>query len=298
MALMALGTDTGGSVRIPASVTGTSALKVTVGTLSTRGVMPLTWTLDTVGPMARRVEDLFAPYAALSGSDERTKANGYSTPGNKKIVLGIDRSYYLEEGRIEPGVYSVFLTALEQLKSAGVTIVDVSMPLLKNASPAQYALVLAEAAAVHSGKHRAERREYGADVQGYLALGDGLLAQDYIAAHRFRAELWNQMRSVFEGVDFLVSPSTPHVASPIGQGEFLWPNGTTESLLDACWRFTFPSNLVGIPSISQPCGLTPEGLPVGLQLIGRPNSEWDLLIAARNFEREMDWDFRPPSTIK
>jgi aspartyl-tRNA(Asn)/glutamyl-tRNA(Gln) amidotransferase subunit A len=293
---IAIGTDTGGSVRIPASVTGTSALKVTIDKFSTTGVMPLTWTLDTVGPMARRVEDLFEPYAALSGESSRQPSQAPRFADPKEIIVGIDRDYYLEQGRMEPGIYEGFLKAMDEVASLGVTIVDVSIPLLKHASPAQYAIVLGEASAAFSGPLRAQRPKYGEPIQGYLALGDTLMAQDYLAALRFRQELWNQMRDVFEKVDFLISPGTPHAASLIEQEEFIWPDGSVESLLDACWRFTFPSNLVGIPTTCQPCGLTPEGLPVGFQLIGRPHSEWPLLATAAMFERELGWDFRPPAT--
>lgn len=293
---ISVGTDTGGSVRIPASVTGTSSLKVTIGKVPTTGVMPLTWTLDTVGPMARRVEDLVEAYAAMSGEPSRRPSNSARLANAKDVTVGIDRSYYLEEGKMEPGVYAGFVQAEEQLRSLGVKVVDVSIPLLKHASAAQYAIVLGEASAIFSGPMRAERPKFGNDIQGYLALGDSLLAQDYMAALRFRRELWEQMRGIFEQVDFLISPGTPHAASLIEQGGFTWPDGTEESLLDACWRFTFPSNLVGIPSTCQPCGITPEGLPVGFQLIGRPDSEWDLLSMAAQLERDLEWDFRAPST--
>lgn len=293
---IAIGTDTGGSVRIPASVTGTSALKVTIDKFSTAGVMPLTWTLDTVGPMGRRAEDLSEAYAAMSGEPARQPSDSPRFANPNQIVVGIDRDYYLEQGRMEPGIYDGFVKAMDQLASLGVKIVDVSIPLLRQASAAQYAIVLGEASAVFSGPLREERPKYATATQGYLALGDTLLAQDYIAALRFRQELWNQMRDVFEQVDFLISPGTPHAASLIEQEEFVWPDGSTESLLDACWRFTFPSNLVGIPSLCQPCGVTPEGLPVGFQFIGRPNSEWPLLTIAAMVERELGWDFRAPMT--
>lgn len=293
---IAVGTDTGGSVRIPASVTGTSSLKVTIGKIPTSGVMPLTWTLDTVGPMARRIEDLVQAYGAMAGEPVRRPSNANRLVKLSDITVGIDRSYYLEQEKMEPGIYAGFMTAEEQLRGLGVKIVDVSIPLLKHASAAQYAIVLGEASAAFSGPLRADRPKYGTDIQGYLALGDSLMLQDYLAALRFRKELWDQMRSVFESVDFLISPGTPHAASLIEQGSFTWPDGSEESLLDACWRFTFPSNLVGIPSTCQPCGITPEGLPVGFQIIGRPDSEWDLLSMAGQLEHNLDWSFRAPMT--
>lgn len=292
---IAIGTDTGGSVRIPASVTGTSSLKVTIGKVPTTGVMPLTWTLDTIGPMARRVEDLAAAYSVMSGDSGAGSAQARRRPLSE-ITLGIDRSYYLEREKMEPGIYDGFVKALEQVKALGVKVVDVSIPLLKSASAAQYAIVLGEASAVFSGDMRKERPKFAPEIQGYLALGDTLLAQDYMAALRFRQELWDQMSAAMAGVDFLVSPGTPHAASTIGQGEFTWPDGSTESLLDACWRFTFPSNLVGIPSTCQPCGVDERGLPVGFQLIGRPDSELDLLQTAADIEKQAGWDFRAPIT--
>lgn len=302
MASFALGTDTGGSVRIPASLTGISSLKVTVGSVPTRGVMPLSWTLDTVGPMARRAEDLVLPYAALRGGAAHTGAAHTGAaerprPDLRRLVVGIDRDYYLQRGRVDPDVYAVFTGVLADLEAVGARVVDVSIPLLRESSPAQYALVLAEASAVHSGHHRAERAGYGEDVQALLALGDTVLAGDYLAALRFRTELWAQMRGVFEEVDVLLSPTTPHAATLIGQDEVVWPDGSSESFLDACWRFTYPSNLVGVPSTSQPCGLTSTGLPVGLQVIGRPGSEPFLLDLAGTMERTFGWDFRAPATL-
>ncbi len=293
---IAVGTDTGGSVRIPASVTGTSSLKVTIGKIPTAGVMPLTWTLDTVGPMARRVEDLVSAYGVMSGESARRSSSYHRLPKSTEVTMGIDRSYYLEQDKMEPGIYDGFMKAEEQLRQLGVKIVDVSIPLLKHASAAQYAIVLGEASSVFSGPMRAERPKFGTDIQGYLALGDSLMAQDYMAALKFRKELWDQMRDVFNTVDFLISPGTPHAASLIEQAGFVWPDGSEESLLDANWRFTFPSNLVGIPSTCQPCGVTPEGLPVGFQIIGRPDSEWDLLSVAEDLERSLAWDFRAPAT--
>lgn len=297
MAYAALGTDTGGSVRIPASMTGTAALKVTVGGISTAGVHPLSWTLDSVGPMARKVADLRTPYEVMATTGPGITANPRRISSLRGLRVGIDRSYYLEEGRIEPAVYEGFQAILKKLAELGVEIVEVSVPSLKFASSAQYTLVLAEASAVHSGPLLANRPLYGDDVQGYLALGDTLLAQDYIASLRFRDRLFRDYKAAFAAVDFLVSPSTPFASSPIGQETFLWPDGSEESLLDACWRFTFPSNLAGIPSLSMATGLADNGLPLSLQLIGSPLSEIALLDAGELLEREFTWD-NIPTVVK
>jgi aspartyl-tRNA(Asn)/glutamyl-tRNA(Gln) amidotransferase subunit A len=294
MAFVALGTDTGGSVREPASFTGTSSLKVTAGAVSTEGVFPLSWTLDTVGPMARKVRDLVLPYRAMADTTSALPSPPRRHGRLAGTRLGIDRDYYLEEGRVEPGVYKTFANALEQLREEGVEIVEVSIPALKVAAAAFYAIMLSEASAVHSGPLRSNRESYGADVQGSLAVGDILPAQDYIAALRFRARLWQSYKEAFKEVDFLVSPGTPFVASPIGQSQISYPDGSRDSLLDACIRFTFPSNLAGIPTLCQPCGLTDEGMPVGLQFIGEPQSELALLDIGTMAEETFGWQFVSP----
>lgn len=293
MSFVALGTDTGGSVRIPASLTGTAGLKVTVGRVSTRGVHPLSWTLDTVGPMARRVSDLETPFRVLASTGKgRAPAvrRHRMVPG---LRIGIDRSYYLEEGRVQPPVYDAVARVLDWLKEVGAEVLDVSIPSLRHAAAAQYAILLAEASSIHSD--RALRNRYGDDVRRYLAFGDLVPAQDYIAALRFRETLYGEFQRVLADVDFLISPTTPFVASPIGATEVNWPNGSSEALLDAIWRCTFPSNLVGIPSLSFPCGWSGEGLPVGLQLIGPPQSELALLDVGRRMEAEFAGEIVPPT---
>lgn len=293
MTAIALGTDTGGSIRIPSSLSGVSGLKTTAGQISTRGVLPLSWTLDTVGPLARRVADLAVPYAALRGNSidpvlmqARTHLSG--------VTIGIDRSYYADSNRMDAAVTEAFNAALLTLEQLGAVVRDVNIPLLHGASAAQYAIILSEASSVHSGRFRDDRPTYGADVQRLLGIGDTVLATDYLAAMRFRSMLWEQFAAAFKEVDVLVAPTNPHVATPMNTENLEWPNGESESLLDAIWRHTFPSNLAGLPSLSQPCALTPEGLPVGLQWIAPPGEESLLIALAGGVEAAAGWVFRPP----
>lgn len=292
MATIALGTDTGGSVRIPSSLSGTAGLKTTAGRVSKQGVLPLSWTLDTVGPMTRRAVDLRLPFALLAG-DESAAASPVRED-LRGVVVGIDRTYYADASRMDPEVTSAFNVAVRLIQDLGATVRDVSVPLLKESSAAMYAVILSEASSIHAGIFRADRSTYGADVQRLLNIGDTVLATDYLAGMRFRTMLWHQFADTFADVDVMISPTNPHAATEMGADTLTWPNGETESLLDAIWRHTYPSNLAGIPSLSQPCGLTSHGLPVGLQWIGPPQAESTLMSLAACLESQAGWTFRPP----
>ena len=290
MSAFAIGTDTGGSVRIPASLCGVAGIKTTLGQIPTTGVLPLAWSLDTVGPIGRTVADLLAPYAAMSGTRSSAADPTWSASRLSGVTIGVAARYYAEEDRTDPEVYGSFQSAIEQLKALGATVKQVELPSLQFASPAQYAILLSEGASIHDGALRADRAAYGEDVRRLLAIGDSMLALDYLAALRYRTEVARDFNRVFGEVDFLVSPTTPHVATPIELQELTWPNGESESLLDAIWRNTFPSNLAGLPSSSQPCGMTKAGLPIGFQVIGPANSEWAILGFAAAVERALGWN--------
>ena len=292
MAAIALGTDTGGSVRIPSSLSGVSGLKTTASQIDTQGVLPLSWTLDTVGPIARRVSDLLLPYVALRRPALQAK-DIVRRENLDGIVIGVDSSYYADTSRMEPEVSEVFAKTLGTLSELGAKIQEVEIPLLHHASAAQYAIILAEASTVHSGPFREDRNTYGADVQRLLSIGDTVLATDYLAALRFRGMLWAQFAQAFEDVHVMISPTNPHVAPPMGTETLTWPNGESESLLDAIWRHTFPSNLTGLPSLTQPCAVTSQGLPVGLQWIAAPGEESLLLSLAAGVEQAAGWIFTP-----
>ena len=289
MASFAVGTDTGGSVRIPASLCGVAGIKTTLGQIPTTGVMPLAWSLDTVGPIGRSVADLLDPYASMAVRQSASADPIWDDSRLRGSTVGIAAHYYADEGRTDPEVYQSFQNAVEHLKALGVRVQEVEMPSLRFASPAQYAILLSEGASIHDGDRRADRAAYGEDVRRLLAIGDTMLAQDYLAALRYRTEVARDFNRVFSEVDFLISPTTPHVATPIELQELMWPNGESESLLDAIWRNTFPSNLAGLPSSSQPCGMTRAGLPIGLQVIGPADSEWDILGFAAAVERTAGW---------
>jgi len=277
MAWIALGTDTAGSVRIPAACTGTAALKPGSGRVSKRGVFPLSWSLDSVGPHAAHVADLEVSYRVLAAEQRPLPAVEL-----RGLRLGVEQTWYLQRGRIDPPVLHAFERAIAELARAGAEIVELEIPELDGAEQAEHTILLAEASAAHDGARRADRDHYGEEIRGYLEQGDGVLAIDYIRELRYRDVLYDGFAHAFRTVDFLVSPTLPMLPPLIGATEHPWPDGSTGSPGEL-WRHTFPSNLADLPTLSLPAGFA-EGLPVGLQLIGPRESELVLLAVGTQVE--------------
>jgi aspartyl-tRNA(Asn)/glutamyl-tRNA(Gln) amidotransferase subunit A len=181
----------------------------------------------------------------------------------------------------------VFERFVGELERAGVQIVEVTIPELAGAETAEHVILLAEASAVHDGAYRGDRVVYGEEVRGYFEAGDGVLAIDYIRALRYRALLHHGFARAFRDVDFLVSPTLPMLPPLIGDTAHEWPDGSVGTVGEL-WRHTFPSNLADLPSLAQPCGFEPGGLPVGLQVIGPRDSELALLALGTALEELLD----------
>lgn len=294
MAFATLGTDTGGSVRIPAAFTGTAALKVTTGIISTEGCFGLSSTLDSVGPMARTVADLVVLFELLQQTSSMRSHPSRRRKSLKGLCIGIEESFYLDPMRMSDDCEKVMRATFADLEAAGVELCPISLPSIPYAEAAQKAILLAEAADYHSGELYDQRQNYGAILRGSLPLGDFVLAKDYLAALRFRFALAREYAAAFETVDFIAAPGVPFAACPHGTQRIKWRDGSDDHLFDAAWRTCFPSNLVGIPSLCQPCGLSDDGLPIGLQLIAPALRELDLLSVGVLLEDEFSWRFRPP----
>ena len=296
MAYAALGTDTGGSVRIPASVTATSALKVTTGLISTEGCFAVSGTLDSVGPMARSVRDLEVMLNLLEQTSTlRTKPGKLAGNGVSGLRFGIEEQHFFNRSRMSAECQTVMDKVLSDLESAGIELVPVKLPSIGYAEAAQKAIVLAEAANYHSGRLREFRPLYGSIIKPNLALGDAVLAGDYLKAMDFRFVLAREFVAAFEDVDFLVTPGVPFAPTTHDVENYLWPDGSSDHIFDAAWRNFFPTNLVGLPSLALPCGLADTGTPIGLQLIAPALCERDLLAAGTALTRELSWKFRAPS---
>ena len=263
MAVAAIGTDTGGSVRIPAAVCGTVGLKPTYGEVSVDGVVPLSRTLDHVGPFARTVSDAWLLHRVLLGQSEH---QALSAAPIGTLRLAVPRAYFCE--LLDDGVASEFEQALGDLRQAGAHIDEVSIPHA-SAAPAVYVHIhAAEAAEYHARTLDTAADRYTPNVRLRLEMGRYILAEDHVRARNACEHLRREVDAALEGYDALVLPTLPIPAPPIGV-ETLAVAGSEQPVRALMLRCTQLFNLTGHPALSMPCGTTSQGLPCGLQLVGR-----------------------------
>ena len=275
----ALGSDTGGSIRIPAALCGVVGMKPTFGRVSKRGVFPLSWTLDHVGSLTRTVEDNALLLNALAGHDP---ADPYSSRrpvedfardlrrGVRGGVIGVPEDFYFEhlDGEVEERVRK----AIEDFRASGAEVREVGIPRLWETLKAQRFTLAAEAYAIHEERLQSEPERFGEEVRERLMDGERLKAHRYASAQQAKLRAKGWFERALEGVDVLLTPTVPIAATPIDARE-VDIGGHEESVRPAVNRLTGPTNLTGFPSLSVPCGSTAAGLPVGAQLIGRPFDE-------------------------
>lgn len=298
---LTLGTDTGGSIRIPSALCGTVGLKPTYGRISRHGVYPLCWSLDHPGPMAKSAADLAIVLSVLAGLDLRDPAsssisvpdyNRFLTKSMEGLTLGIPSTYYFD--RLDPEVRIAIQKAIQGLKHLGARIVKVSIPHLAEASIAAFIVLISEGAASLEKWHRTRPMDLGDDVLSRLNLGAAIMATQYLKAQRIRRRIRENFARVFRKVDAIVTPQLPITAPKIGQGNVSWGK-QTEAVPSALTRFTRIYNLVGIPCTSIPCGFSSSGLPIGLQIAGKPFDEATVLKVSHAFEVNTPWkDQHPP----
>jgi aspartyl-tRNA(Asn)/glutamyl-tRNA(Gln) amidotransferase subunit A len=281
MALASLGTDTGGSIRIPAAACGLVGLKPTWGEVSADGVVPLSRQLDHVGPLAQTVADAALLFDVLC---DRSPALPDDIPLTNITVAMLD-GYF--QDRLGPGVDSAFADALDVLRSGGVRVAIRSLPHAADIAPVYLHLVLADAAAYHTRSLERRPHAYTANVRLRLEMGRHVLAEDYVRAQLGRSVLRREIDRALDGVDVLVLPALSIEAPPIGAATVPVAGGT-ELVRTAMLRCSQPFNLSGHPAISLPCGTTAAGLPVGLQLVGHHGRTPDLLRVAYAVERALD----------
>ena len=284
MALAALGSDTGGSIRIPAAACGIVGLKPTLGEISTDGVVPLAKTFDHVGPFTRTVGDaalLHHAMSALTGADP--PSGGADLPRSAKdLRLGIPRGYLTD--LLDDDVRARFDEAAAALRSAGARLTDVSVPHA-SMTPAVYIHIhSSEGATFHARTLDSEPERYTPVVRRRLELGRYVLAQDYARAMEGRELLRREVDAALAGCDALVLPTLPIPAPPVG-AETMPIGGREEPVRALMLRLTQLFNVTGHPAISIPCGVTADGLPVGLQLVGHRSQTNDLLSTALVIER-------------
>lgn len=292
----ALGSDTGGSIRMPASVCGTVGLKATFGRVSRTGVVPHSWSLDHAGPLTRTVADCAHMMNVLAGYDptdpacqdqpvpDYTQALGKPVRG---LAMGVCRNHFFE--RNHPDVERAVEQAIADLAAAGAKIIEFRIPNLQYGLAAIYAIELASSTAYHDENLRHDRvRHFTPDVRSLVEMGRLVTAPDYLKAEQLRRVLMADFAAAFEKVDVIVGPTMPITAWTSGEWQ-VQVGDKQESVLAASWRFTFPYNLTGLPAISVPCGFDANGLPIGLQIAGRPFDELTVLRVAHAYERAHEW---------
>jgi aspartyl-tRNA(Asn)/glutamyl-tRNA(Gln) amidotransferase subunit A len=299
LATATTGTDTGGSIRMPASLCGVVGLKPTYGRVSKQGVLPLSYAFDHTGPITRTVEDAALMLNAIAGYDPAdatsvripvADATAQLGKGVRGLRIGVPRAWFFE--RADDEVTAAVERALAELVRLGAEVRDVPIPGVGEAVGGLFGFVLAEAQEIHADSLRARPSDFGADLQALLtspapgtaALMEGLRARDALTA---------AMRSALETVDVLVTPTTPIAAPRIGE-DSVRIGGADESVLVAMIRCTAPFNATHLPALSLPCGFTRAGLPIGLQIAGRPFDEATVLRAGHAYEQATEWHLRTP----
>lgn len=279
-ATFALGTDTGGSIRVPAALNGVVGLKPTYDLVPRDGVVSLSWSLDHVGPLTRTVADAALVLPVLTGREGSTVDTEITG-----LRIGVPRNYYFE--RVDPEVETAVRAAIARLESLDARLVEVEIPMTRYIQATQWGLMVPEATAYHERTLRAAPELYSADVRVLLEAGELMPAGDYLRAQRARTLMRREWLRLLDTVDVLAAPTVPLTAVLTEQHSVTWPDGTTESVSDAYVRLSAPANITGVPSLTVPVGRDHAGLPIGMQLMGRPFAEDALLRAGHAYERSV-----------
>jgi len=294
-----LGSDTGGSIRVPAALCGVVGLKPTYGRVSLSGVIPLSWNLDHAGPMARNVRDLAILLQVIAGYDPGdptsvdVPVDDYLDNLGRGISgwrIGLFDDEYVESS-CAPDVVQAFRQAGEVFESLRARVSRFVLPEALNAARTNGLMVVADASTFHRERLEDQAEKFGADVRLRLESGREYSVTEYILARRTQALLRWQYEQLFNQFDILLTPTTP-IPAPAIEG----PDAIEQARI--LTRFTAPFNLTGLPAISLPCGFTSDGMPIGLQMIAKPWAEAFLLQAAQAYEQAAGWyKHRPKLSI-
>ena len=278
MALATLGSDTGGSIRIPAAMCGTVGLKPTYGEIPADAAVPLSRTLDHVGPLTTTVSDAWHVFHALRGD---TNLRPLTPSRVDRLRFAVPRAYFCE--LLDNDVRRAFESSLSALRSAGATIDDVNIPSARFVATVYVHLVFGDAAPYHAAALETMPERYTAPVRMRLEMARYVLAEDYTRALAGREQMRREVDDALSGYDALVLPTVPIPAPPLGAATVDF-NGTREPVRNVMLRLTQLFNITGHPAISLPCGKTPAGLPIGLQLVGTRGQTDQLLHVAAGVE--------------
>ena len=291
-----LGTDTGGSVRCPASLAGITGLRPTMGVVSNRGVFHIGQSFDTVGPMARRASDVARMFGAIVGFDPvDPQSVSYAglpvqwDPVSKLAGLrvGVPRKYFFEN--VDPEISEAVMAFASALEGLGAIIVDdLDVPGAEEAKEIASLVIRAEALSVHVERLESDRSRFGEDVARRLDLGYELSGWKVAELYNAMLDSRRALRSVLDIVDVVLTPTVPSSPGRIAESEMI---ATTAEMV----RFTYPWSLAHLPGLSLPCGFTDENLPIGAQLIGPAHGELMLCAVADLYQKETDWHLRRPA---
>ncbi|QDI68568.1 Asp-tRNA(Asn)/Glu-tRNA(Gln) amidotransferase GatCAB subunit A [Streptomyces calvus] len=291
-ATFAMGTDTGGSIRVPAALNGVVGLKPTYGLVPRTGVTSLSWSLDHVGPLTRTVQDVALVLSATAGHDPRDPASVSGPmldrfPGGdlRGLKVGVPRNHYFD--RVAPEVEESVRGAIERLAELGAELVDVEIPMARYVQAVQWGLMVPEATAYHERSLRATPDLYAADVRVLLEAGELTSAGDYLRAQRARTMMRDAWARMFDRIDVLAAPTVPMTAVEAGQEAVEWADGTTEAVSDSYVRLCAPANITGVPALTLPVGHDRAGLPIGMQLMARPFHDATVLRVGRVYEESV-----------
>ena len=290
-----MGTDTGGSIRLPAALCGVVGVKPTYGLVSRAGVLPLSWSLDHCGPLTRTVEDAAIVLNAIVGHDADDPASAeWVTPDLttaldgrvQGLKVGLLREYLGES--IDPEVAEAVRAAARDLGRLGARVEEVSVPEVEHGDSAWSAIGMPEATSIHERWLRTHRDAYGADVLARLDQGVHITATQYVKGQQARRVLVDRFRMLFEHIDVLLTPTTGILAPTISDAR--GPQARQKLL--GCTRLF---NVLGLPALSVPCGFSMTGLPIGLQVVGRAFEESTILRVAHAYERQAGWTSHRPA---
>jgi aspartyl-tRNA(Asn)/glutamyl-tRNA(Gln) amidotransferase subunit A len=291
MVRMAMGSDTGGSIRGPAAWCGLVGIKPTYGRVSRRGVFPLSWTLDHCGPLSRNVEDAAITLQVLAGHDPADAASAdVAVPdyraglaqGVSGLRFGVPRAFFATAAAATPEVLAGIDRTIAVLRDAGATVEDVALPDYALFSAAGRVIMMAEAFAIHAADMQSRLLDYGEITANRFVLGAAITAADYINALRARRELTNAVNAALGRFDALLTASALNTAPRF--------DAAPDALSSASPMQTIPFNVTGHPAMSVPVGLAPNGLPISVQIVGRPFDEVMVFRIGRAIEQLSGWE--------
>lgn len=303
----ALGTDTGGSIRVPASINGLVGMKPSYGRVSIYGVVPVAWSLDHVGPMTRAVKDNALLLGGMAGYDpnDPTSANqpvpdfcADLEAGVTGLRIGVERDYFFYDG-VNDEIRASVEGVIAEYRDAGAEIVEISIPELAITQDALFTIVLSEGSSYHRNLIREHGDKYDPATRTLVQLGELVPATHYLAAQQARRLYRDALIRAFaeHRLDATLWPTMPITTAPLDKLNEPREDGYPDTPVGSMCHHTFNANLAGLPALSVPCGITEAGLPFGFQLTGRAFDEAMLYRIARAYEREHDWHLRVAALI-